>query len=495
MITGMTWHVLVSAAACAGHLAFALVLWLRRDRSNIALPLSLLFLDTFVWTFADLAYSLTRVGVWHWLDHAFSTWLPLLCVEVIASFVGQGRALKRYRPLLYGATLAVLATTLSSDWWWRAVLIQGVSCTAVCLVLLARHLAASSDPAERGRTRALIWAVLCGTFLTITDLMPDIWGFPKVSNIGMLVTLSLLAASVLRLRLLGRDVPGLIVIYSLLGAILLSVTALVLVRALPSRGALLTLAACSVLAISASAVREVVRERQRERDQVEKLVALGRFSEQLAHDLRNPLAALKGAIQFLLVEREKGRSLDDQQPFLKLMLEQVERTSGVVEAYQRIAKVEPIRVETSINQLVESVLALQRFASTPLVSVRAALQPSLPTCEVDPALLETSLENLLRNAFDAMPEGGAISVETQTEVGSSGALGVALIVRDQGHGMDARVLERATDQFFTTKATGSGLGLSFVARVARAHQGRLELSSQLGTGTTARLWMPLRTLC
>ena len=491
----MTWYVLVSAVACAGHLSFALVLWLRRDRANIARPLSLLFLDTFVWTFADLAYSLTRVEVWHWLDHAFSTWLPLLCVEVIAAFVGQGRALSRYRPLLYGTTLVALATTLSNDWWGRAVLILGVSCAVACLVLLVRHLRASTDPAERGRTRALFGAVLCGTLLTISDLLPDVWGLPKVSNIGMLVTLSLVAASVLRLRLLGRDVPVLVVIYSLLGAILLCVAAFVLVQALPSRGALLTLTACSLLVIAASAVREFVRERQRERDQVEKLVALGRFSEQLAHDLRNPLAALKGAIQFLLVEREKGRSLDDQQPFLLLMLEQVERTNSVVEAYQRIAKVEPIRVATSLNRLVEDVLTLQRFASTPRVSVRAALEPSLPDCEVDATLVETSLENLLRNAFDAMPEGGAISVETQSEVGSDGALGVSLVVRDQGHGMDARVLERATDQFFTTKANGSGLGLSFVARVARAHRGRLELSSQVGSGTTVRLWMPLRTLC
>jgi len=491
----MTWYVLLSGVACAGHLAFALVLWLRRDRANIALPLSLLFLDTFVWTFADLAYSLTRVGVWHWLDHAFSTWLPLLCVEVIAAFVGKGRALRRYRPLLYGATLVALIATTSSDYWWRAVLIQGLSCATVCQVLLIRHLRGSTDAAERGRTRALVCAVLCGTFLTITDLMPDVWGLPKVSNIGMFITLSVVAGSVLRLRLLGRDVPGSVLVYSLLSAILLSVAAFVLVQALPSQGALLALAICSMLALGFSAAREGVRARQQERDQVEKLVALGRFSEQLAHDLRNPLAALKGAIQFLLVEREKGRSLDDQQPFLKLMLEQVERTSSVVEAYQRIAKVEPIRVATSINRLVAAVLALQCYASTSRVSVQVALAPDLPDCEADAALLETSLENLLRNAFDAMPEGGAIRVETETEVGVGGAPGVALVVRDQGHGMDARVLERATDQFFTTKATGSGLGLSFVARVARAHRGRLELSSQVGAGTTVRLWLPLCALC
>jgi two-component system, NtrC family, sensor histidine kinase HydH len=492
----MTWYVLVSAVACAGHLALALVLWLRRDRANIALPLSLLFLDTFVWTFADLAYSLTRAGVWHWLDHAFSTWLPLLCVEVIAAFVGKGRALGRYRPVLYGATLVALGATFSGEYWWRAVLIQGLSCAAVCQVLLVRHLRTSTDVAERGRTRALIWAVLCGTFLTITDLMPDVWGLPKVSNIGMLVTLSVVAGSVLRLRLLGRDVPAAIVVYSLVSAILLSVAAFVLVRALPSQGAaLLTLAVCSMLAIAFSAVREIVRARRQEREQVEKLVALGRFSEQLAHDLRNPLAALKGAIQFLLVEREKGRSLDDQGSFLKLMLDQVDRTSSIVQAYQRIAKVEPIRVPTSLNHLVEGVLSLQRYASTSSVSVQVTLDPELPDCEVDAALLETSLENLLRNAFDAMPKGGALSVETRAQLGIGGAPGVTLVVRDQGHGMDARVLAHATDQFFTTKATGSGLGLSFVARVARAHQGRLELSSQVGAGTTARLWIPLSTLC
>jgi signal transduction histidine kinase len=72
---------------------------------------------------------------------------------------------------------------------------------------------------------------------------------------------------------------------------------------------------------------------------------------------------------------------------------------------------------------------------------------------------------------------------------------VLLSVVDEGQGMDARILEHATDQFFTTKATGSGLGLNFVERVARAHHGSLDLTSELGRGTTVRLWMPLRPLC
>jgi two-component system, NtrC family, sensor histidine kinase HydH len=211
--------------------------------------------------------------------------------------------------------------------------------------------------------------------------------------------------------------------------------------------------------------------------------------------LRNPLAALKGALQFLLVEREHGRSLDGQVAFLRLMLEQVERTARVVESYQRLANVEPIKTPISLNALVADVLGMQRFASNAQVTVQARLEPSLPACQLDAELVQTTLENLLRNAFDAMPDGGAITVETCSMPGVSGTPGVALAVIDEGQGMDARVLERAAEQFFTTKASGSGLGLSFAERVAKAHHGRLLLSSEVGRGTKVQVWMPLQPPC
>jgi signal transduction histidine kinase len=493
----MAWHTPVSAVACAGHLAFALVIWLRRDSGNIAIafPLSLLFLDTFVWTFADLAYSLTGLTEWQWIDHAFSSLLPVLSVQVIAAFVGKARALRFWLWGLYVCGALVAGLAASSFWWWRTVLGFGVGSTAFCGLLLVQHWARNFDSAERGRTKTLLLAVVLGTLLTLTDLWPGDWHLPRISNIGMLVTLSLVAVSVLRLRLLGDEVPGLLVAYALLAAALLSAASLALVRSLPSQGALLGLLLLSGLAVALATVRELARVRAGARDRVEKLVALGRFSEQLAHDLRNPLAALKGAIQFLLVERQQGRSIDEQGAFLSLMLEQVERTSRVLDAYQRIANVQPMKVVTSLNDLVERVLELQRFASTPDITVRARLALGLPVCELDPELLQTTLENLLRNAFDAMPKGGAITVETCALAGNGGTPGVSLSVIDQGQGMDARVLERATDQFFTTKAAGSGLGLNFAERVARAHQGRLELSSEVGRGTIVRLWLPLRPSC
>src|SRR5688500_13885464 len=111
MLEPMGWQALVSAAACAGYLAFALMVWLRRDQGRLALPLSLLFLDTFAWTFSDLAFKITGDQAWHRVDHVFSSFLPVLTVHVIAGFVGRVRALQRWLAGLYliAAGIAALA--------------------------------------------------------------------------------------------------------------------------------------------------------------------------------------------------------------------------------------------------------------------------------------------------------------------------------------------------------------------------------------------------
>jgi signal transduction histidine kinase len=86
-----------------------------------------------------------------------------------------------------------------------------------------------------------------------------------------------------------------------------------------------------------------------------------------------------------------------------------------------------------------------------------------------------------------MPQGGKVTVRTES---APDADAVLVTIEDQGQGMDARELERAADEFFTTKAGGTGLGLYFVARVARVHGGRLNLTSTVGKGTTVGLWLP-----
>jgi signal transduction histidine kinase len=213
----------------------------------------------------------------------------------------------------------------------------------------------------------------------------------------------------------------------------------------------------------------------------EELATLGRFAEQLAHDVRNPLAALKGALQFLDTERQAGRSLDAQAHFLGLMLDQVGRMERVVADYQRVAKVEPMLEKQSLNSLIEEAVSLSRFA-WPGVKLDVELEPDLPPLDLDRALVTTALENLVRNASEAMPGGGLVTLRTKRMLRR-----VVLQVADEGRGMDSRELERATDAFFTTKADGSGIGLHFAERVAKAHGGTLELLSTVGQGTVVTL--------
>ena len=100
-----------------------------------------------------------------------------------------------------------------------------------------------------------------------------------------------------------------------------------------------------------------------------------------------------------------------------------------------------------------------------------------------------ALENMLRNAVEAMPAGGALTVRTRRDA-ASGAPVMRLLVEDAGVGMDARQREHAFDETYTTKPEGSGLGLAFVKRVAEAQGGRVRLLSVLGRGTGIELTLP-----
>ncbi|HUM11482.1 MAG TPA: ATP-binding protein, partial [Myxococcaceae bacterium] len=110
---------------------------------------------------------------------------------------------------------------------------------------------------------------------------------------------------------------------------------------------------------------------------------------------------------------------------------------------------------------------------------RSELDGSLPLLSGDPGLLKETLENLLRNAAEALPEGGNVMVRTGWRDRSH----VYLSVQDDGVGIDARTRERLKE-FYTTKPGGSGLGLAFARRVAETHGGELKIESQPGKGTT-----------
>jgi signal transduction histidine kinase len=236
-----------------------------------------------------------------------------------------------------------------------------------------------------------------------------------------------------------------------------------------------------------AAIRHGATLSSTERQRLEGLATLGRFAAQMAHDLKNPLAAIKGAAQFL--KEENLRKNVDDAGFVDLMLDEVERMHRVIDNYQRLGRVEPTATVCDVNDVVRAVMALQGFASSAGITVRVEHHGALAPVALDRDLVENAIKNLVRNAFEAMPDGGTLTVRTAPNE-TSEAPGAVVIVEDTGVGMDATTRTRAMESFYTTKAKGSGLGLAYVRRVVEAHGGDLALMSTPGAGTMVRIWLP-----
>ena len=161
----------------------------------------------------------------------------------------------------------------------------------------------------------------------------------------------------------------------------------------------------------------------------------------------------------------------------------------VIVKYQRLGRLEAHRSDVDLAALVDEVLAAQRAASgEELVRLHNDVGADLAPVHVDRDLLATALENLATNAREALASTGRAGTIRVSATRQSTA--VQIRVADDGPGMDPRLRARAFEEFFTTKASGSGLGLSFVQRVAQAHGGEATIESQEGRGSTVVLTFP-----
>lgn len=477
-------HGVITALACAGDLAFGALAFLRRSKSPLAGLIALLFFDAFIWNFATLAYELSGRPYWHSVDRLFSSLMPAIALHVVIAFIGRGR---KMRPVWVAGYVVFGAVGLfvDGDAWWKCLAALGPLVMLLAATLLVQHRQRTTDARERARTELVLLAFSLGAF-SLTDLWYQEVSFPlpRLGAIGTLVAMILFATAALRLKLLGEEVPPIVALYAFLFGLLWVGLELALVRWLDPTTSPWVLGAFALALVIVASTREAGRLTAVRRARTEELATLGRFAEQFAHDIRNPLAAVKGAVQFLREEHRVGRSLDDQASFLTLIEQQLERVERSVDRYQRIGRVEPRLTRQSLNAVVARVTKLQEHAVDPALSLAAVLPPGLPEAQLDADLVETALENVIRNACEAMPNGGVITLAT----GYDDACGcVTVTIADEGDGMNARELEQATTLFFTTKAQGSGLGLSFAERVAKAHGGGLALSSVPGRGTKVTL--------
>lgn len=120
------------------------------------------------------------------------------------------------------------------------------------------------------------------------------------------------------------------------------------------------------------------------------------------------------------------------------------------------------------------------------LTVKTKLDSHLPLSPMDPTQIQQVLVNLVKNAMQAMTKGGTLTLQT-----GEGSDGVWVSVIDTGGGIPQEQINRIFEPFYTTKKKGSGLGLMIVQRIVRAHGGRIDLESDVGRGTTFRIWLPL----
>ena len=252
--------------------------------------------------------------------------------------------------------------------------------------------------------------------------------------------------------------------------------------------ALLEVADRCALVIENSKLYQQMKERDR-------LAALGEMSAGLAHEIRNPLAAIKGAIQYL----EPRRLPEEDREFLEIIVEEVNRLNGVVTQFLDYSRpLKPSMAPSSVNEILEKTFRLLLAETPPQIEVRLDLAPALPRVLCDAEQLKQVFLNLALNAFQAMPRGGKLGVATRVErdelafwrEGKRRRDMVEIRFRDSGPGIPEEARENIFVPFYTTKEKGTGLGLAICQRIVKAHGGSIAVRSAHGEGAEFVISLP-----
>jgi signal transduction histidine kinase len=235
---------------------------------------------------------------------------------------------------------------------------------------------------------------------------------------------------------------------------------------------------------------EQLEERERLRD---RLAAVGQMAAVIAHEVKNPLAGIE--VMAGLLRRKVGET-SDSQAVLTDIINEAKMANAIVQ--EVLDFVRPIRLQvefTSVEDAVRGAIQLaERKAARGGVEVDVRVAPGLPLVRADQHQLAQLFTNLLINAFEAMGGSGHIAVTAESvrlDDGGDGRDAVRVEVADNGPGVPRDVVERVFEPFFTTKPQGSGLGLAIVRKIVDAHDGRIDMQTGEGEGTTIRIVLPV----
>ncbi len=251
-----------------------------------------------------------------------------------------------------------------------------------------------------------------------------------------------------------------------------------------------TLANQTAIAIENARLYEDLKRSKSYIRRADRLASLGTLTAGLAHEIRNPLVAIKTLTQ-LLPER-----LDDEEfrsQFLKIASGEVDRISSLVNELLDFARPSDPKWELEdINTILDGmILLISTETKKKLVTIIKNYASNLPLAQIDREQIKQVILNILLNAIDATPENGKITVKTRSFIKPGGEPYVQIEFTDTGCGIPGDHLEDIFNPFFTTKANGSGLGLSISNQIVQDHKGYIDVESQLEKGSSFFINLPV----
>ena len=236
-----------------------------------------------------------------------------------------------------------------------------------------------------------------------------------------------------------------------------------------------------------------IRELEERLSRSDRLAALGTVAAGVAHEIRNPLAGLRGAAQLLEGESEFPPAFKE---YTSVIIKEVDRLAAIVERLLSFATPRsPVLRPCNLHEILDSLLFLEQApVEARGVTVQRQYDPQLPEILADPAEVRQLFLNLIRNGVEAMPDGGELTLKTRYERSSPSCRGLSVAVAeivDQGCGIDPEIERHLFTPFLTTKEGGTGLGLAICLRIVEDHGGAMEATSQPGKGSSFRVLLPL----
>ncbi|MGB9203833.1 MAG: ATP-binding protein, partial [Terriglobales bacterium] len=244
------------------------------------------------------------------------------------------------------------------------------------------------------------------------------------------------------------------------------------------------------LAASFNRMTEDLAQQKERTLQAERVAAWRELARRLAHELKNPLFPLQVTVENLMRAKQKSPEMFEEvfHEGTATLLAEIDNLKTIIGRFSEFSRMpQPQRHPMQVNEVVQSVLRVfhAQLQEKNQIAVRTDLAGALPEISADPDLLHRALQNLVLNAIDAMPQGGALTIRTAT-LGDR----IEISVTDTGSGLTPEECGRLFTPYYTTKQHGTGLGLAIVQSVVSDHGGKISVESTKEKGTTFRIELP-----